>query len=165
MKRIERLETRDFEDNALLNWMKVFSTGKTVKNILSVSLARYLPLRPKNIVLRSAGVELGENVGIGFEATFDIFRPDLISVGDNTTIGYDATILTHETTREEFRVGPVEIGDNVLIGARTTILPGVKIGDNARVSAHSLVNRDVEEGEFVGGVPVEQIQSDREKTE
>jgi acetyltransferase-like isoleucine patch superfamily enzyme len=47
----------------------------------------------------------------------------------------------------------VVIGRDVVIGASCTILPGVVIGDGAVVSAHSLVNRDVAAGSFVGGVP------------
>jgi acetyltransferase-like isoleucine patch superfamily enzyme len=84
----------------------------------------------------------------------------MIEIGRNTTIGYGATILAHEATQKEFRTGKVEIGEDVLIGANTTVLPGVKIGDNATISANSLINRDVKEGEFVGGVPVEKIERD-----
>ena len=57
------------------------------------------------------------------------------------------------------------IGKNVLIGANTTILPGVKIGDGAIVSAASLVNRDIPPGVFAGGNPVKIIFTEEQMKE
>ena len=51
----------------------------------------------------------------------------------------------------------VEIEDEVTIGANTTVLPGVRIGKGATVSACSLVNKDVAPGSFVGGIPIREI--------
>ncbi len=51
----------------------------------------------------------------------------------------------------------VVIEDDVWIGAKASILPGVRIGRGAVVSAHSLVNRDVEPFTIVSGVPAAQI--------
>jgi acetyltransferase-like isoleucine patch superfamily enzyme len=59
---------------------------------------------------------------------------------------------------EAHRTGKVIIGKNVLIGANATILPGVTIGDNAVISAGSLVNHNVPAGAFVGGVPAKIIE-------
>jgi acetyltransferase-like isoleucine patch superfamily enzyme len=95
---------------------------------------------------------------MGLDATVDIFYPELITIGDNTIVGYNATILAHEYLIEKKRTGPVVIGKNVMIGANTTILAGVIIGDGACVSAGSLVNRDVPAGAFVGGVPAHVIE-------
>src|SRR5699024_12251927 len=80
----------------------------------------------------------------------DTMFPEKISIGDNTIIGYNTTILAHEYLINEYRVGDVKIGNNVLIGANTTILPGVEICDNAIISAASLVHKNVEENTFVG---------------
>ncbi|MFB6241425.1 MAG: DapH/DapD/GlmU-related protein [Candidatus Nanosalina sp.] len=152
------LEARDYSGNPLLNWPEEAGRIRTACYTLILAIARYLPMKLKNPVLRSLGTEIGENTAIGLEVQLDIFYPEKITIGSETTIGYGTTILTHETTQEEFRTGEVEIGDNVLIGANTTVLPGVSIGDDATVSAHSLVNRDVEEGEKAGGIPVENLE-------
>lgn len=119
-----------------------------------------MPLKLKNRLLRAIDVEIGEDVAIGLSAQLDIFYPEKISIGKGTVIGYGATILAHEATTERFSIGEVDIGKNVLIGANTTVLPGVKIGDGASVSANSLVNRDVEPGEKVQGVPVQEVQTE-----
>ena len=60
--------------------------------------------------------------------------PEKISIGENSVIGYNTTILAHEYLIKEYRLGEVRIGENVLIGANTTILPGVTIGDGAVVA-------------------------------
>lgn len=81
----------------------------------------------------------------------DVLFPQLIEIGDNTIIGFNTTILCHEFLIKEYVTGPVVIGRDVMVGANTTILPGIKIANGSVVSAHSLVNSDVEG--FVGGVP------------
>jgi acetyltransferase-like isoleucine patch superfamily enzyme len=98
-------------------------------------------------------MKVGRDVSIGLMAMFDVFFPRLISIGDNSIIGYNATVLTHEFLIEEYCKGPVEIGSNVLIGSNVTILPGVCIGDGAVVGAGSLVNRDIPPGALAAGVP------------
>lgn len=52
---------------------------------------------------------------------------------------------------------PVEIGENTWIGEKVTILPGVKIGDWAVVSAGAVVTKDVPSYSVVGGVPAKVI--------
>lgn len=83
--------------------------------------------------------------------------PERITVGNNTIIGYNTTILTHEYLIKEYRLGDVVIGSHVMIGANTTILPGVTIGDHAIVAAGSVVHKDVPAYAFVGGNPMREI--------
>jgi acetyltransferase-like isoleucine patch superfamily enzyme len=54
-------------------------------------------------------------------------------------------------------VGKVDICDNVYIGFGAIILPDVKIGPNAIVSAGSVVRSDVAEGDVVAGVPARRV--------
>ncbi len=87
----------------------------------------------------------------------DIMFPEKITVGDNSIIGYNTTLLAHEYLIREYRLGEIVIGNEVMIGANTTILPGVRIGDGAIVSAGTLVHKDVPGGAFVGGNPMRVI--------
>jgi len=115
-------------------------------------LARISPsLGLKLWLYRMMGIRVGSNVSIALEVTMDVFFPQLIEIGDNTIIGYNTTILCHEFLIKEYVTGPVVIGRDVMVGANTTILPGVTIANGSVVSAHSLVNSDIEG--FVGGVP------------
>ncbi len=61
-------------------------------------------------------------------------------------------------------IRPVEIGSNVWIGANAMILPGVRIGDDAVVAAHAVVNKDVPDGGVVGGVPARVIGTSRRQS-
>jgi acetyltransferase-like isoleucine patch superfamily enzyme len=162
--RTDNCTVRTFEDekNPLRHWMGLRNPIIVLLNSAVVAIAQYLPLNLKNILLRLTGMDVGSNVAIGMKAIFDIFHPEQISIGDNTTIGYRTSILTHEATQDELRTGPVEIGDDVLIGTNCTVLPGVTIGDGATVSAQSLVNKDVPPGAFVGGVPIERLDDGEE---
>lgn len=128
---------------------------RVVFNFLIIVLCRYLPwMDLKNILYRSClGMKVGCRVSVGLMAMMDIFFPQLISIGDNSVIGYNTTILCHEFLVDEYRIGPVVIGANVMVGANTTILPGVVIGDGAIIGAGSLVNRDIPPGVLAAGVP------------
>jgi carbonic anhydrase/acetyltransferase-like protein (isoleucine patch superfamily) len=52
---------------------------------------------------------------------------------------------------------PIVIEDDVWIGVKATVLPGVRIGRGAVVSAHALVNRNVDPFTIVGGVPAVEV--------
>lgn len=140
--------------NSLWHWRRRVPLRRVAVNFVVVYACRYLPfLTWKLVLLRLVGVRIGAFAAPGLGATFDPFYPQLISVGENTIIGFNTVIMAHEFLREELRTGPVAIGRDVVIGANCTILAGVVIGDGAVVSAHSLVNSDVAAGQRVGGVP------------
>jgi acetyltransferase-like isoleucine patch superfamily enzyme len=159
MRRLDVFPTKD--RNPMRSWYRIRNPVRVMVNFLIVYTCRFLPsLTLKNILYRLIGMKVGKNVSIGLMAMFDIFFPEFIEIGENTVIGYDATVLAHEYLVDEWRRGRVKIGRNVMIGANTTILPGISIGDGAMISACSLVNRDVEAGSFVGGVPARKIRRD-----
>ena len=133
-------------------WKQVVSPARLAFNYILMCMARISPSLPLKLWLyRRMGIEIGNNVSIALEVTMDVFFPQLIKIGDNSIIGYNTTILCHEFLVKEYVTGPVIIGRDVMVGANTTVLPGVKIANGSVVSAHSLVNSDIEG--FVGGVP------------
>ncbi|MFQ5648162.1 MAG: acyltransferase, partial [Candidatus Aenigmatarchaeota archaeon] len=144
--------------NSLKYWHRARNPLRVIANFLVIWLAKYCPsLAVKRGLYRLVGMKVGRDVSVGLGATFDIFFPELIEIGDNSIIGFDALVLAHEFLVERARKGKVRIGKGVLIGARVLILPGVKIGDGAKVASYSLVNRDVKPGEFVGGIPIRSL--------
>lgn len=104
-------------------------------------------------------MKIGTNTAIAFFVMMDLLYPEKITIGKNTIIGYNTTILTHEYLIDEYRIGEVIIGDNVMIGANTTILPGVQIGDGAMIGAGTVVSKDVAPRTFVAGNPMRVIRS------
>ncbi|MGI6145072.1 MAG: acyltransferase [Clostridia bacterium] len=153
--------------NSLQYWTKFCSPLKVIKNFIIIQICRYSPsLKLKSFLARHfLRMQIGQSVSWGLMAMVDIFWPEKISIGDNCILGYNCTLLCHEFLIKELRVGKIQIGADVMIGANTTILPGVTIGDKAVIAAGSLVNRDVQPGEFVGGVPIRTLQARRKSQE
>lgn len=157
MRNVERYPVEG--PNALWQVYKTVSRLKAVRNFIWIQLARYCPSLPlKNAIYRRAlGMKVGRHTAFALMVMVDVFFPERIKVGDNTIIGYNTTILTHEYLIKEYRLGDVAIGSNVMIGANSTILPGITIGDGAVVAAGTLVHKDVPAGSFVGGNPMRDI--------
>jgi acetyltransferase-like isoleucine patch superfamily enzyme len=153
-----RLELIKVNGNSMQHWWKIKNPLKIVFNFLLIYLARFLPsTRLKNFLYRICGAKIEDGVTFGLGAVIDIFYPELITIRKNTIIGYNTTIICHEFLQNEYRTGKVEIGENCMIGANCLILPGIKIGKNAKIGAFSLVNKDVPDGEFWAGVPAKKV--------
>lgn len=112
--------------------------------------------------------DYGYNISVGedFFANHNlvILDPAPVTFGDHCFIAPNCcfTTATHPLDVERRNAGletckPIKVGNNVWIGANVTVLPGVTIGDGAVVAAGALVNRDVEAGTLVGGVPAKLI--------
>jgi maltose O-acetyltransferase len=115
------------------------------------------------------GMRVGREVYVAGGFYFDPGFPWLISIGDETTIGPQVTILTHDAT-PKLRTGwsaiaPVHIGSRVFVGANTTILPGTRIEDDAIVGAGSVVRRNVAAGTVVAGNPAHEVGSTQAHTD
>lgn len=144
--------------NSLRAWYRHRNPLRVVVNYAVVLICRVSPsLRLKRWLLRRLGVSVGDRVAWGLESTPDVFWPDLITVEDDAVIGYDATLLCHEFLVDEYRTGAVVVGERAMVGAGAIILPGVRVGEGARVAANSLVTEDVPPGATVAGVPAEVV--------
>lgn len=153
--------------NSLWQIYRTVSFFKVIKNFIIIQIARYMPFLQMKIWLYRffLRMDVGEKTAFALMVMPDVMFPEKITVGSNTIIGYNTTILTHEYLTKEYRLGEVIIGDEVMIGANTTILPGVTIGDRAIVSAGTLVHKDVLPGTFVGGNPMRVIYTKEEMEE
>ncbi|WP_407270718.1 acyltransferase [Radiobacillus sp. PE A8.2] len=158
---------RATEANSLWQVYKTVPFLKVVKNFIVIQIARYTPfLGMKNWLYRTfLQMKVGDQTAFALMVMLDVMFPEKISVGRNTVIGYNTTILAHEYMIKEYRLGNVTIGEEVMIGANSTILPGVTIGDKAIVSAGTLVHKDVPAGTFVGGNPMRIIYTKEEMDE
>ncbi|MBA9026788.1 acyltransferase [Peribacillus huizhouensis] len=163
MRRTTRYPVEDA--NSLWHVFKTVPFWKVVKNFSVIQIARYTPfLGMKNWLYRVfLRMKVGDQTSFALMVMLDCMFPEKITVGRNSVIGYNTTILAHEYLIKEYRLGEVVIGNEVLIGANSTILPGVVIGDGAIVSAGTLVHKDVPEGAFVGGNPMRIIYTKEER--
>jgi len=96
---------------------------------------------------------LGEDTDIGaftyINARFGV------TIEADVQIGSHCSIYSHNTIDKT--QGKVVIKQGARIGSHTVILPGVTIGKNALIGAHSLVKEDVSDNVVMAGVPVKEI--------
>lgn len=136
-----------------------------------VSILMKLPLtgycRGKLIQLLGVNIEkLPQErlrVFIGDGVKFDNLYPNLIEIGNWTTVATGCLILTHYiyTNRPApgytFVPGRVKIGRACFIGANSVICNSVEIGDNSIVAAGSIVTKSIPSNQIWGGNPAKLI--------
>jgi len=100
------------------------------------------------------GIEIHPGAKIGKK--FFIDHGMGVVIGETTEIGDDCLmykgVLLGGTTLNKGKRHPT-IGNNVVLGSNAQVLGAIKIGDNARVGAGSVVLKDVPGGATVVGVP------------
>jgi serine acetyltransferase len=123
-------------------------------NRIFQQLARALPgAQSLRVALhRARGVQIGNNVWIGYDVVLDTSRPFAITLEDDCVLSLRVTVLAH--FREQ--VG-VTVGRGAFVGAGALILPGVVIGEGAVVSAGSVVTRSVPPFTMVQGNPASPV--------
>ena len=67
-------------------------------------------------------------------------------------IGSHCSIYSHSTI--DNKKGKVTIKEGARIGSHCTVMPGVTIGEDSLVAAHSFVNKNVPDGYIAKGIPV-----------
>lgn len=100
------------------------------------------------------GIEIHPGAKIGKRLFIDhgmgIVIGETASVGDDCTIYHGATL--GGTGKDKYKRHP-DIGDNVMVGSGAKILGPIKIGNNVKIGASSVVLKDVPSNCTVVGVP------------
>ena len=116
-----------------------------VKNRLLQIFARIAPDPVRVKCHRWRRVTIGENVSIGYDTVVETSYPWLVKIGNHVNIGMRVTIIGHfrGMGSREMGIYTVEIDDLAFIGPGVIILPNVKIGRGAVVTAGSVVNSSI----------------------
>jgi serine O-acetyltransferase len=117
------------------------------------------------------GIEIHPAAKIGKNFFMDhglgIVIGETAEIGDNVTIYQDVTLggimpsIESDSQRNQKR--HPTIGNNVIVGSGAQILGAIKIGDNARIGANSVVSKDVRPNVTVAGVPAREFVRSRKK--
>ena len=98
-------------------------------------------------------LELGRNTDIGaftyINAKYTVRIEEGVEVGSHCSIYSVSTI--------DNKKGKILIKENARIGTHSTVMPGVTIGKNSVVGAHSFVDKDVPDNTLAFGVPIKII--------
>ncbi len=105
------------------------------------------------LVLYPEGLSLGEGSDIG--AYTLLVAKHGIEIEADVQIGGHCAVYSFSTI--DGKAGKVTLKKNCRIGTHSSIMPGVTVGENAIVGAHSFVNADVPPNTIVAGVPARPI--------
>ena len=100
-------------------------------------------------------VQHKDNLQLGYKTDIGAFTyinaKHGVIIGDYVQLGSHCAVYSISTI--DNKTGLVQLKQNCRIGTHSTIMPGVTVGENAVVGAHSFVNKDVPDGTVVVGVP------------
>lgn len=106
------------------------------------------------------GSEIGRGTIVGHRTRISagVFIPSNARIGNDVFIGPNVTMTDDRFPRtlnkgESYNAEPPTIGNGASIGAGAILLPGVRIGERARIAAGSVVTRDVPDDGTVRGEP------------
>lgn len=137
--------------------------GNEVKLADGVGISSYCHIFPREPGFDGKFI-MGEGSNIGDFTTID--TSDDVIIGKQVALGPYDIIYTHDHDykADSFAAwkggvitGKVIIEDGAWVGARVTILPGVTIGQRAIIAAGSVVTKNVEAGDIVGGIPAKSL--------
>ena len=140
--------------------------GYRISHWLWVHRIRFLARLISQLTKWLTGVEIHPAATIGRRLVID--HGTGIVVGATTEIGDDCLIYQGVTLGG---TGVVQgkrhptLGNNVMVGSGAKVLGAIKIGDNSRVAANSVVLREVPENSTVVGVPGRIVRINGEKTD
>lgn len=105
-----------------------------------------------NIYYRLLGAKIGKNCYIG---TASVASLDTLSIGDNTSIGYDVRLLSYIVEDGWLKIGTINIGKNCFVGSRVVMSLDTVIHDNSTLDDMSMLPRHAEipSNQFYCGSP------------
>ena len=107
------------------------------------------PTKYNWVVQNKSGLQLGPYTDIGaftyINAKFGVTIDAGVQIGSHCSIYSISTINGKQ--------GPMILKQNCKVGTHSTLMPGVTIGENAVIGAHSFVNSDIPANCIAYGVP------------
>lgn len=156
-------------DPAATSWLEVILTYAGFHALLAYRLAHWLWLRKVPFFPRAisqlarllTGVEIhpGAKIGTGFfiDHGMGVVIGETTEIGDYVTLFQGVTL--GGTGKERGKRHPT-LGNHVVVGAGAKILGGIRIGDNVKVGANSVVLKSVPANSTVIGVPARVIKTE-----
>lgn len=105
------------------------------------------------VVQNKDGLQLGFGTDIGafsyINAKYGVVIEDEVQIGSHCSVYSISTI--------DDKKGKVILKKNCKIGSHSTILPGITVGKNSIIGAHSLVINDIPDNVVAFGVPAKVV--------
>ena len=158
----ETIAAYQARDPAARSWLEILLLYPGIKAVRSHRLAHWcyrhnLKFLARFISQRSrrrTGIEIHPGATIGRRLVIDHGMG--IVIGETAEIGDDCLIyhgVTLGGTGKDVGKRHPTIGNNVLIGTGAKVLGPIKVGDNSRIAANSVVLREIPEDSTAVGIP------------
>ena len=158
----ETIAAYQARDPAARSWLEILLLYPGIKAVHSHRLAHWcyrhnLKFLARAISQRSrrrTGIEIHPGATIGRRLVIDHGMG--IVIGETAEIGDDCLIyhgVTLGGTGKDVGKRHPTIGNNVLIGTGAKVLGPIKVGDNSRIAANSVVLREIPEDSTAVGIP------------
>ena len=158
----ETIAAYQSRDPAARSWLEILLLYPGIKAVRSHRLAHWcyrhdLKFLARAISQRSrrrTGIEIHPGATIGRRLVIDHGMG--IVIGETAEIGDDCLIyhgVTLGGTGKDVGKRHPTIGNNVLIGTGAKVLGPIKVGDNSRIAANSVVLREIPEDSTAVGIP------------
>jgi non-ribosomal peptide synthetase-like protein len=95
----------------------------------------------QNMALRALGARLGQRVHLGRGVELHHGGWDLLEIGDDASVGRDATVRLIELEAGQIVIGPIQIGAGATLEVHTGVGPGSRIGAEALLTSGSALMR------------------------
>lgn len=136
---------------------------KFLKTWILHTIAHSTPFSDFAIKLqRSRGVKIGKNCHFSPYVLIDLLYPQIVTIGDNVTIGSNTLIFAHANPTTNLflkkngyprKVEPVNIKSGAVLFPGCIVTAGVTIGENSLIGAGSVVFESVPDYCVVVGNP------------
>ena len=158
----ETIAAYQARDPAARSWLEILLLYPGIKAVRSHRLAHWcyrhdLKFLARFISQRSrrrTGIEIHPGATIGRRLVIDHGMG--IVIGETAEIGDDCLIyhgVTLGGTGKDVGKRHPTIGNNVLIGTGAKVLGPIKVGDNSRIAANSVVLKEIPEDSTAVGIP------------
>lgn len=123
--------------------------NKRFKNWKAPKIKHGKPTKYNWLVLCPEGLKLGKNTDVG--AYTLIAAHHGVEIEDDVQIGSHCSLYSYSTI--DNKKGKIVLKKNCRIGTHSSVIPGVTIGENTIVGAHSFVNKSLPPNVVAAGVP------------
>lgn len=158
----ETIAAYQARDPAARSWLEILLLYPGIKAVRSHRLAHWcyqhnLKFLARFISQRSrrrTGIEIHPGAAIGRRLVIDHGMG--IVIGETAEVGDDCLIyhgVTLGGTGKDVGKRHPTIGNNVLIGTGAKVLGPIKVGDNSRIAANSVVLKEIPEDSTAVGIP------------
>ena len=145
-------------------WGRFYLRWWFINNLLSITPLHLLADTPLlNIYYRLLGAKIGTNVHL---SSVNINVPDLVSIGADSSLGYETKLLNATVEQGWLKIGSIKIGNSCFVGTSAVLSENTIVEENASLEDLSMLpsGQRIPVGEVWTGSPAVKVGINLSKT-